>query len=167
MHFPGVSQMIRSTPGVLFPLFSVTRFTAIALPLNEWVSSRCKAFTLPQRRSRTAFAIRTCSRRTDCRTFSQSIWSQSAASWEAAPVILMTAICFSSCEGSACSLATRDPSEVCPLSGGMMLVARNPCPGHYSPAFAFSDILYPHPRQRSLRSACPLPGGNTGLPCST
>ena len=31
-----------STPEVRLPLFSVTRFTAKALPLNEQVSSRCK-----------------------------------------------------------------------------------------------------------------------------
>jgi len=48
-----------------------------------------------------------------------------------------------------------------------MLACRNPYPDHYSPAFAFSDLLYPPPRQHPLRSACPLPGGDTGLPCST
>ena len=61
----------------------------------------------------------------------------------------------------------RDQSEVCPLSGEAMLANRSPYPNDYSPAFAFSDILYPHPRQRSLQSACPLLGGNTGLPCFT
>lgn len=49
----------------------------------------------------------------------------------------------------------RDQSEVCSLSGGVMLADRNPYPDHYSPAFAFSDLLYPHPRQRPLRLACP------------
>ena len=43
----GVSQMSLSTPGVFLPWFSVTRLTARALPLNEWVSRRCKALTLP------------------------------------------------------------------------------------------------------------------------
>jgi hypothetical protein len=42
---PGVFQMTLSTPGVFLPLFSVTRLTANARPLNEWVSSHCKAFT--------------------------------------------------------------------------------------------------------------------------
>jgi hypothetical protein len=45
--FSGVSQITLSTPGVFFPWFSVTRRTASALPLNEWVKSRCKALTLP------------------------------------------------------------------------------------------------------------------------
>jgi hypothetical protein len=31
----------------------------------------------------------------------------------------------------------------------------SPYPNHYSPAFAFSTILYPHFRQLLLRSACP------------
>ena len=47
-------------------LFSVTRLTANALPLNEWVSSHCKAFTLLWQPSCVAFTIRACSRLT-CR----------------------------------------------------------------------------------------------------
>ena len=43
----GVDQSTRSTPEVRLPLFSVTRFTARAFPLNEQVSSRCKVFTFP------------------------------------------------------------------------------------------------------------------------
>jgi hypothetical protein len=43
----GVFQMAPSVPGVRLPVFSVTRLTARALPLNEWVSKRCRAFTLP------------------------------------------------------------------------------------------------------------------------
>jgi len=38
-----------STPLVRLPWFSVTRRTANALALNERVSRRCKAFTLPHR----------------------------------------------------------------------------------------------------------------------
>ncbi len=49
--------MIRSTPGVFLPWFSVTRLTARALPLNEWVKSRCKAWTLPHLFSFVAFTI--------------------------------------------------------------------------------------------------------------
>ena len=41
-----VFQIIRSTPGVFFPSFSVTRLTANDFPLNEWVSSHCKGFYL-------------------------------------------------------------------------------------------------------------------------
>jgi hypothetical protein len=53
----GVFQVTLSTPGVFFPWFSVTRLTARALPLNEWVKSRCKAFTLPHLFSFVAFTI--------------------------------------------------------------------------------------------------------------
>jgi len=42
---------------------------------------------------------------------------------------------------------------------------RNAYPAHYSLAFAFSTILYPHFPQHSLRFAC-HEGENTGLPCS-
>lgn len=47
-----------STPGVLLPLFSVTRLKASRLPLCERVNKRCKAFALPYLPSRTALAIR-------------------------------------------------------------------------------------------------------------
>src|SRR2546426_6168951 len=57
----GVCQITLSTPGVFLPRFSVTRFTAKALAAKEWVSSRCKAFTLPQRPSRVALTMRACS----------------------------------------------------------------------------------------------------------
>src|SRR6202158_6300149 len=53
----GVFHVTLSTPGVFLPLFSVTRFTANARPLNEWVSSHCTAFTLLWRRARTAFSL--------------------------------------------------------------------------------------------------------------
>ena len=60
--------------------------------------------------------------------------------------------------GSTRSRVTRDPAEV--STPGRDLTSRwNPplgtYPAHYQPAFAFSAILYPHPQQRSLRSACP------------
>jgi len=47
----------------------------------------------------------------------------------------------------------------------------NPYPGHYSPAFAFSTILYPLLRRLPLRVACRLPilwkvGRGSGLPRS-
>src|SRR5258707_9959452 len=57
----GVFHVTLSTPGVFLPLFSVTRFTANARPLNEWVSSHCRAFTLLWRPACTAFTIRVCS----------------------------------------------------------------------------------------------------------
>ena len=51
-------RLARIGSGSLLPLFSVTRRTARALPLNEWVKSRCKAFTLPHLFSFVAFTIR-------------------------------------------------------------------------------------------------------------
>ena len=40
------SRFPRPRPAVLLPRFSVTRLTARALPLYEWVSRRCRARTL-------------------------------------------------------------------------------------------------------------------------
>src|SRR2546427_8039699 len=60
----GVFHVTLSTPGVFLPSFSVTRLTANALPLNEWVSSHCKAFTLLCLPPCVAFTIRVCSRLT-------------------------------------------------------------------------------------------------------
>src|ERR1700730_2423877 len=56
----GVDQIAPSTPGVHLPWFSVTRFTAKALPLSERMSSRCKAFALRRLPSCHAFTIRVC-----------------------------------------------------------------------------------------------------------
>ena len=55
----GVFQGTRSTPGVRLPWFSVTRRTAKAFALHEWVSRCCKARTLPHRPSGIAFTIPT------------------------------------------------------------------------------------------------------------
>ena len=52
------------------PWFSVTRLTASALPLNEWVSRCCKALTLPHLPSCVAFTIRAWRRR----TFDSTVW---------------------------------------------------------------------------------------------
>lgn len=61
-HFAsGVLQVCLSTPGVLFPLFSVTRLTAVALAEKERVNMRCRAFALRNWPSREAFAILNCS----------------------------------------------------------------------------------------------------------
>nr|AVE20680.1 Hypothetical protein [Pseudomonas aeruginosa] len=99
----GVDQILPSTPGVLLPLFSVTRFTANILPLNERVSSRCKACTLPHLPSRVALAIRTWSRFT-CDSIWFQCWGQADMKFEGAPVLAVacalgasTAICFPPC----------------------------------------------------------------------
>src|SRR5580698_3404908 len=89
----GVSQISPSTPEVLLPLLSVTRFTAKALPLNEWVRSRCKACTLPQRPSRVAFTMRACSRLTRLSCLGQLIWSQPRFAPEEAHAIFTAFIC--------------------------------------------------------------------------
>src|SRR5262249_13105557 len=46
---------------------------------------------------------------------------------------------------------------------GDVAVRLNPCPAHYSPAFASSLILYPQPHRLALRFAFPR-GRATGLP---
>jgi hypothetical protein len=107
-----------STPGVLLPLFSVTRFTANILPLYERVSSRCKACTLPHLPSRVALAIRTWSRCT-C----DSIWPQDSgqtdSKFEDAPV--PAAACAWGVSTTICSLSRQMIflSVFAPLQGGL------------------------------------------------
>jgi len=90
--------------------FSVTRRTAKILPLNEWVSRRCKALTLPHLPSFTAFTIRTWSRRTLRCLACQSMACHSAASLETAPTACAVVICFA-------SYADLPRSLVCSTSG--------------------------------------------------
>src|SRR5712692_7962557 len=100
----GSFQVTLSTPGVFLPWFSVTRLTARALPLNEWVKSRCKALTLPHLFSFVALTIRAWSRRTLWLTLCQSMACQSVTPWKDAPAASTsvasvvggsTVICFS------------------------------------------------------------------------
>src|SRR5215213_2565641 len=137
----GVFQVSLSTPAVRFPWFSVTRLTARALPLNEWVSRRCKAFTFPHLPSFVAFTIRAWSRRTFWLTCCQCMACQSSIAWETA-LAWFAIICFVSLIGLPGDLVRKDLVEVCPLSRGVMLLSRNPYPCHYSSAFAFSTFLY-------------------------
>src|SRR6266487_7164649 len=117
----GVSQVIPSTPGVRLPRFSVTRRTASALPLNEWVSKRWSALTLPHLPACVAFTIRAWSRRTLRCTAYQSMVCQFIATWEAAPAVGWAVICFASAIGCTSALVRRDLVEVCPLSRAVML----------------------------------------------
>ena len=135
----GVFQMIRSTPGVCLPWFSVTRRTANALSLNERVSRRCKAFTLPHRPAFVACTIRAWSRRTFVWTTRQSMACQSTVAWEAAPAELCAAvICFASWIGSPCVRVRINPREVGALSRrGMSPPVSAPLPG--------SVRFLPHP----------------------
>jgi len=158
--------MSPSTPGVCLPGFSVTRLTAKALPLHEWVSKCCKAFTLPHLPSWTAFTIRACSRRTIRCTLRQSMACQCRVLWETAPAgVAPAVICLVSSIGFSSSLVTKDQREVCPLSRGVMLQTLNPYPSHYRTAFACSLLLYPPSHGLALRSAFHR-GRTTGLPCS-
>jgi hypothetical protein len=141
--FAGVSHVMRSTPEVRLPWFSVTRFTAKALAENEWVSSCCKACTLPHLLSCTAFTIRAWSRRTLRCTVGQSMACQSTVAWETAPAVASAVICFVSSVGWPCSLVMKDQREVSSLSRGVMLPRLNPYPPHYRTTFACSLPLYP------------------------
>ena len=76
----GVLHRMLSTPGVRAPLLVITRCTASHLADRARVSMRQSTLTLPQRFSRTAWAIRLCSRFTSPRAFNQSISSQGLAS---------------------------------------------------------------------------------------
>jgi len=81
------------------------------------VRSHCKAFTLPQRLSLVAFAIRICSRRTDFSMFCQSMASH-VKSVEDAPISDDAAVSFAfpHFNGSPDYLANKDQSDVGPLS---------------------------------------------------
>ena len=110
-----------------------------------------KALTLPHLPSLVAFTIRAWSRRTFWWTLCQSMACQSTGRGRPHQQVDAAVICFASLVGLSSSLVMRDPVEVCPLSRGVMLLMRNPYPGDYSPAFAFSTVLYPQPRRRILR----------------
>src|SRR5712692_8562505 len=118
---PGVFQVSPSTPGVRLPVFSVTRRTARALPLNEWVSRRCSAFTLPHLPSCVALTIRAWSRRTVRWTVDQLMLCQFTSVWEAAPANVFAVICFASLLCLPSFLVLKDQTEVCSLSCRMML----------------------------------------------
>src|SRR5216684_758309 len=160
--FSGVSQITLSTPGVFLPWFSVTRRTASALPLNEWVSRCCKARALFHRPAFVAFTMRAWSRRTFLWTACQSMACQPACSWETAPTGSGGAvvICFVSFVGSPNSLVMPDPSEVSALS---RRGCRTPYPPDYRAAFAFSDLPHPHRPGSALRPSSPRTRERYGL----
>jgi len=106
----------------ILPSFSVTRLTARALPLNEWVRRGCKARTLPPLSACIAFTIRAWSRRTVRCTAYQSMVCHATVEWESAPVRVATAvICLLSCGGYPNSLVMKDQRDVSPLSREVML----------------------------------------------
>src|SRR5260221_3602578 len=124
----GVFQVCPSTPGVRLPVFCVTRLTASALPLNECVSKRCKAFTLPHLPCWVACAIRVWSRRTFRSARRQLRWCHAQAGSVVAPTegsevvssVVSVVICFTSLVGYSDALAPKDQREVCPLARGMI-----------------------------------------------
>lgn len=153
--------MTPSTPAVLRPVFCVTRRTANNLAANEWVSNHCKAFTLPQRRSRVAFAIRICSRCT-CRSAVCQSMPFHCATLEDAPIIGSTVvvICFSSS-----SRFHKFSCEVRPVGRRLTFVPGDShrYPDHYSLAFAFSDLPIPPRHGLASQSAVPQWGARRGF----
>src|SRR5437879_2429324 len=115
----GVSHITLSTPGVRLPWFSVTRLTARALPLNEWVSNRCKALTLPHLPALVACTIRAWSRLTFRWALAQSMLCQFTEVRGAAPAVVTAVICSASFVRLPSSLVLRDPEEVCSLARGV------------------------------------------------
>ncbi len=153
----GVFQVIWSTPGVFLPWFSVTRRTAKALPLNEWVSRCCRAFTLPHRPAFVAFTIRAWSRRTFSWTARQLRACQSTSAWEAAPAGHCAAvICSASWVGCSCAFVWIDPREVGSLSRrGMSHPVSALLPG----GLRFLPHPLPAPSSRGLTACLPPRGG--------
>src|SRR4029453_10497501 len=120
--FAGGSPTISSTPGVVLPSLVVTRLTANALPLNEWVSRCCQACTVPPRLACTAFTIRAWSLRTCRWTAYQWMACHAVGRSESAPVSVVTAvICLLSLRGWPRSLVIKDQRDVCSLARGVML----------------------------------------------
>src|SRR5258708_3667224 len=121
-----VFQVIRSTPGVRLPRFSVTRLMARSLPLSEWVSRCCKALTLFHLPSCVAFTIRAWSQLTFASTARQSIsshWSSViVSSWETAPTVPFgpIEICIVSSIGLPGSLVMRHVRESARFRGGYL-----------------------------------------------
>ncbi len=156
--------MTLSTPGVFLPWFSVTRFTASALPLNEWVRRRCRAFTLPHFPSCVALTMRVCSRLTLLWALRQSMACHATSSWETAPAVCCSAvICSVSFAGSSNVLVMKDLVEVCSLSRGVMLQLLS---APLQNSFRFFHIPLPASLSASLASRFPFSGRGTGLPCS-
>jgi len=164
----GIVQISLSTPDVFLPWFSVTRFTASALPLNEWVSRRWRTLTFPHLPAFVAWTIRIWSRRTLVWAAFQLMESHSSSTRETAPASVpvwagvFAAICFvpfSVCQIFS-SWKTRWKSA-CFRTGGYC----PPYPPYYWVAFAFSILLYPQLYRLSLRSAFPV-GRATDLPRS-
>src|SRR5215813_9974498 len=157
--FPSSSSSLSNAPcgtrwchiqRLALPSLVVTRCTASALPLNEWVRRCCKARTLPHRPACTAFTIRAWSLRTVRWTAAQSMVCQGTGAGESAPVSVATAVlCFLSVRGWASCLVTKDQMDVCPLARGVMLRGAQPL------SIPLQDGLrFFHPPTPARLSAC-------------
>ena len=148
---PGRSRSSPSTPGVRFPWFSVTRRTARALPLNEWVSRCCKALTLPHLppASPSRYALGA-----DARS-----GGPCASRWRASPsgrgrphqqAELLSSACLLG-RFAKLSRAERPEGSRPAFAWGDVARCSTPIRADYRPAFAFSLLLYPLPHRRVLR----------------
>lgn len=160
---PGVDHVHPPTPGVRLSRFSVTRLTASALPLYEWVSNHGRALTLPCLPSCVAFTIRACSLLTSRRRLCCA--SVYCGRWEHPRLNFSQSFAF-------------PPEKVFRLSR-----VERPCGS--LPAFAWDNVAEAQPLSGPLQSGIrflrfPLPtlptafltvglpqrGSYTGLPCS-
>ena len=133
----------------------------VDLPPNEWVSSRCKAFTLPFLPSCSAFTIRAWSRLTFLWTLDQFMVCQSTPSWEAAPTVLLSSvvICFASFVWLVRLSRNERPNGSLPAFAWDNVALRlDPYPLHYKAAFAYSILLCPQSIGFLLRFTYPLRG---------
>src|SRR6266446_4296524 len=160
----GSFQVTLSTPGVFLPGFSVTRLTARALPLNEWVSRCCKACTLCHLPTFVACTIRACSRRTCSLTIFHGMECQSVRMWETAPAEDSAVICIASWIGSSRSLVHPHRREVSPLARRVML---QPVSAPLQDGIRFFPPPYPHAFGWPYDLPTFSRRGNTGLPRST
>src|SRR5262245_51317350 len=115
----GVDHVSPATPGVRLPCFSVTRLTARAFPLHEWVRRWGQAWTLPQRPPCVACTLRAWSQRPFRWTAYQLLWCQSRGAWEVAPAEQAAGMCLPSLIGAPNARVLRDPTEVCALARGV------------------------------------------------
>src|SRR5215471_4844559 len=144
----GSFQVTLSTPGVFLPWFSVTRLTARALPLNEWVSKCCKACTLCHL---PAFAPRTIpasSRRTFSLTVFHGMECQSIKMWETAPAEDSAVIGIAPLIGSSSALVHPHRREVSSLS---RRVISQPVSVPLQDGVRFFPPPYPHHHWLALR----------------
>ena len=164
--FSGVFQSCPSPPGVFLPSLFVTRCTARALPLNEWVRRCCRARTLPHRPACTAFTIRAWSLHRPVDGIPVNGMPGSRASGECTSQCCHRCHLPSLCRKLATISCDARPDGRLPAGAwGHVARALNPYPLHYSVAFASSILLFPHACRLALRLA--FPGGRrTGFPCS-